>query len=199
MSEEKYETNEVGQDNQEQVFCYERDFYVFSNFSAFQLVWRDERFPTSEHAYQYESFVPIVKIENIDESTTDDKNTIVKSAVVGMSLQDVIDGSLVRTRIRKAPSAHIAFKIAQENKHLQDTQWPDVKFERMKTILKAKAEQHEYVMRKLEQSGDREIVEDSWRDSTWGWGENRQGDNLLGQAWMEVREELLGVPVPKPR
>lgn len=31
---------------------YEREFYVFSNFSSFQVEWRGKLWPTSEHAYQ---------------------------------------------------------------------------------------------------------------------------------------------------
>ncbi len=35
---------------------YEREFYVFSNFSSFQFVWRGMLWPTSEHAYQAAHF-----------------------------------------------------------------------------------------------------------------------------------------------
>ena len=60
----------------------------------------------------------------------------------------------------------------------------------MKDILKAKVFQHSYVRRKLVQTGDRELIEDSWRDSFWGWGPDKDGQNHLGKLWMEVREEL---------
>ena len=59
----------------------------------------------------------------------------------------------------------------------------------MKEILKSKIEQHPYVLKKLIQSGNREIIEDSWRDSFWGWGKNKDGQNILGKLWMELREE----------
>lgn len=35
---------------------YEREFYVLSNFSSFQVDWRGRRWPTSEHAYQAAHF-----------------------------------------------------------------------------------------------------------------------------------------------
>ncbi len=35
---------------------YEREFYVFSNFSSFQVEWRDRVWQTSEHAYQASHF-----------------------------------------------------------------------------------------------------------------------------------------------
>jgi hypothetical protein len=60
----------------------------------------------------------------------------------------------------------------------------------MKDILRAKVEQHPYVKKKLFESGNRELVEDSWRDSYWGWGPNKDGENHLGKLWMEVRNEF---------
>ena len=35
---------------------YPREFYVFENFSSFQVDWRGRRWPTSEHAYQAMKF-----------------------------------------------------------------------------------------------------------------------------------------------
>ena len=60
----------------------------------------------------------------------------------------------------------------------------------MLDILRAKVQQHEYVRRKLLATGDRELVENSWRDDFWGWGPNRDGQNKLGKLWMKVRAEL---------
>lgn len=96
----------------------------------------------------------------------------------------------VRSAIRGAPSAHEAFKIAERNKSLRRPDWDDVKVGIMLNILRAKAAQHLYVRRKLLDTGDRELVEDSWRDDFWGWGPNRDGQNMLGRLWMQVRAEL---------
>ena len=60
----------------------------------------------------------------------------------------------------------------------------------MKEILLAKAQQHTYVRRKLLSTGTRELIENSWRDNFWGWGPDREGQNMLGVLWMEVREQL---------
>ncbi len=35
---------------------YEREFYVFSNFSSFAVKWKGRKWPTSEHAYQAAKF-----------------------------------------------------------------------------------------------------------------------------------------------
>ena len=95
--------------------------------------------------------------------------------------------------IRDAPSAHEAYKIAERNKPLRRPDWDSVKVDIMRGILRAKAKQHEYVRRKLLDTGDRELVEDSWRDDFWGWGPDRNGQNMLGRLWMEVRDELRGI------
>jgi ribA/ribD-fused uncharacterized protein len=100
--------------------------------------------------------------------------------------------SVHQNAIRHARSAHDAFKYAEEHKADRRAFWDDEKVEVMRRILWAKVEQHEYVRRKLLQTGTRKLVENSWRDSFWGWGENRDGQNMLGQIWMEIRERLAG-------
>jgi len=157
-----------GLDTPAQVFFYEQDFYVLSNFSSFNLKWHGRTFPTSEHAYHWSRFS------------------------LGWMLgdADATEAGRIAELVMKAPSAHEAFKIAQEHKDLQHPGWPVEKIGTMRAILRAKAEQHEYVRRKLLATGDRELVENSWRDDFWGWGPNRDGHNTLGKLWMEVRTEL---------
>ena len=60
----------------------------------------------------------------------------------------------------------------------------------MRQILEAKVSQHEYVRRKLLETGDRYLVENSWRDDFWGWGLKGDGRNELGKLWMKIREEI---------
>jgi ribA/ribD-fused uncharacterized protein len=156
-------------DTAEQVFFYEQDFYVLSNFSAFTIMWQTwpreglVRFDTSEAAYHWEKF---------------------RVGIPSAQHYKILDD------IRTAPSAHEAFKIANRFKPLRRPDWDDVKVGIMRDILWAKAEQHEYVKRKLLATGDRELVEDSWRDDYWGWGPNRDGQNMLGKIWMEIRSEI---------
>lgn len=92
--------------------------------------------------------------------------------------------------IHDARSAHEAFKIAEHYKDQVYPGWHDIKIEIMKKILKAKINQHKYVLKKLMDTGHRTIIEDSWRDSFWGWGPNKNGKNMLGILWMEIRNEL---------
>jgi ribA/ribD-fused uncharacterized protein len=161
-------------DTNKEVFFYEQEFYVLSNFSSFNLRWENKVFMTSEHAYQWEKF-------NF-YSPRDNLKTRRQRFRVAYS-------------IWQAPSAHMAYTIAQQERHLRRPDWdnPDVKVHLMRSILVAKALQHGYVYRKLLETGDRELIEDSWRDDFWGWGPNRTGKNMLGKLWMDVREELRGL------
>lgn len=93
--------------------------------------------------------------------------------------------------IRTAPSAHEAFKLAEKNKAHRRADWDEVKVDIMYAILMAKTTQHEYVKRKLLATGNRLLVEDSWRDDFWGWGPNRDGQNMLGKTWMQVRDFFI--------
>ena len=144
-------------DNDKQVFFYEQEFYVLSNFSAFQIYWKGILFPTSEHVYHWEKFISRPDIQDL---------------------------------ILKAKSAHDAFKIAEACKNYRNKNWDDIKVRIMFNILVAKINQHEYVKRKLLQTGDRQLIEDSWRDDFWGWGPNKDGANNLGKLWMRIREEI---------
>lgn len=103
-------------------------------------------------------------------------------------------GMLIQQDILYAPSAHEAFKLAEQNKSARRKDWDDVKVGIMIGILRAKAAQHEYVKRKLIETRDRYLCENSWRDDFWGWGPNRDGKNMLGKLWMEVRSEFIAEP-----
>lgn len=144
-------------DTPTQVFFYEQDFYVLSNFSAFRLGWQGHYFDTSEAAYHWEKFP---------------------------------DHPTIQRHIMLSDSAHGAFKLAERYRAARRKDWDAVKVDIMRCILYAKAEQHEYVCHKLLATGNRELIEDSSRDDFWGWGPNRDGQNMLGKLWMEIRAEL---------
>ena len=60
----------------------------------------------------------------------------------------------------------------------------------MEDIIRAKVSQHGYIREKLIETGTREIIEDSHKDSFWGRGPDFKGRNELGKVWMKIREEL---------
>lgn len=148
------------------VDIYEREFYPLSNFSAFNVMWKRIRFDTSEHVYHYEKFMDTNGAPHLG----------------GVKHQDFIMNSM---------SAHDAFKYAEAHKADRRPDWDSVRVDVMREILIAKASQHEYVRRKLMETENRLIVECSWRDDFWGWGPKRDGKNMLGILWMEIRDKQL--------
>ena len=97
----------------------------------------------------------------------------------------------IAKQILEARSAHQALTLSREYKELINADWwAQNKVPIMLNILRHKANQHEYVRRKLLETGDRRLVEDSWRDDFWGWGPNKDGLNMLGVLWEQVRAVL---------
>lgn len=92
--------------------------------------------------------------------------------------------------IFSARSAHDALMLAIEHQSKMRVGWEDEMVTVMKDICRHKLEQHPYLQRKLQESGDAELVEDSPKDSVWGRGADWQGRNELGKIWMELRAEI---------
>lgn len=92
--------------------------------------------------------------------------------------------------IHGLPSAHAAYTFMRNNRATERASWSDEKRDVMYDIVRHKLGQHAYVQSQLLRTGDALIVEDSPKDSFWGWGPDRKGRNELGKIWMELREEL---------
>ena len=94
----------------------------------------------------------------------------------------------IADKIKHSHSAHEAQKIMFLNidkvKYSQEEQTVI-----MEELLRLKIEQNPYVKKKLLETKDYLIVEDSPKDSFWGWGPNRDGNNQLGKLWMKLRDE----------
>ena len=103
----------------------------------------------------------------------------------------------IRQEIQNARSSHDAMKLAKityNNQKRKD--WHDIKLQIMEDIVRAKLSQHFYIQKKILQTGDRELIENSPRDSFWGWGPNKDGENHLGKIWMKLRDELRAGKIP---
>lgn len=97
----------------------------------------------------------------------------------------------IAKEIAECFSAHEAQKIAYANKDKQNPNWDEIKVDIMEELLRLKLEQNPYVKKKLLQTKDYIICEDSPKDVFWGIGLNRDGQNQLGKLWMKLRSELL--------
>ena len=94
----------------------------------------------------------------------------------------------IADEIKNSHSAHEAQKIRfkYENKIRKE---PQEILRLMEEILRCKIDQNPYVKQKLLETKDYTIVEDSPKDSYWGWGIDRTGNNQLGKLWMKLRED----------
>lgn len=83
--------------------------------------------------------------------------------------------------------------------------WAQIKYTRMRKVLRAKFSQHEDLRQVLLSTGDARLVEVGRVDSPVNrtWGEvNGKGQNMLGVLLMELRTELRtksGKAKPKPK
>lgn len=91
--------------------------------------------------------------------------------------------------IVNARSAHDAKQIAKEHKHLRRSDWDKVKLEIMEKIVRAKHAQHPFIQKRLLETEEMLMVENSPKDSFWGRGPDWEGENHLGKIWMKIRQE----------
>ena len=79
--------------------------------------------------------------------------------------------------------------------------WDSVKDDIMLKALRCKFAQHPNLMKKLWETGDRELIEHTTNDSYWAdGGGGGKGLNKLGKLLMKVRDEIVevGGPFRKP-
>ncbi len=87
-------------------------------------------------------------------------------------------------------SSDEARRIAHRNEDKVVANWDDIKLDFMEKFLRTKLEQNLFVKKKLLETKDYLICEDSPIDSFWGIGEDKRGRNELGKIWMKLRAEL---------
>ncbi len=98
------------------------------------------------------------------------------------------DHKEISEQIKNSYSAHEAQKIMHEN--INKVKYSkEEKLVLMEKLLKLKIEQNPYVLKKLLETKNYTIMEDSPKDNYWGCGINREGENNLGKLWMKLREE----------
>jgi len=100
--------------------------------------------------------------------------------------------------LAKTPTA--AKNLGRAVGNYDDAVWAGVRYGIMKQGLMLKVAQHASIKAALQDTGDAVLAEASPVDAIWGIGmsattakgvETWPGMNLLGKAWMEVREEEL--------
>ena len=97
-------------------------------------------------------------------------------------------------------SAKQAKMLGRKVKNYDDSKWEKIRYEKMKKVLSVKFKDN-FLRKSLLSTGDRLLVEASPMDKIWGIGMNENnihaenperwlGQNLLGKALMEVRQEI---------
>lgn len=95
-------------------------------------------------------------------------------------------------KVRLARSPREADVVANENKQYDDPLWRQKRVAIMAEIVRAKYDQHPLIQETLLSSGTMPIIETNDNDSFWGWGPDKKGENVLGDIWMRLREEVVG-------
>jgi ribA/ribD-fused uncharacterized protein len=116
------------------------------------------------------------------------KNVIWMTSEHAYQAEKFTDKEIIK-EIKEARSAHDSKKIAQKYQNKVRSDWENVKLCVMEEIIRAKLKQHPFIQKRLKQSEEREIIEDSHKDSFWGWGPNKDGENHLGRIWMKLRDD----------
>jgi len=142
------------------VLFYTDRYYMLDNFSAFSVYIDGYCYTTIEHAYQAAKFLP--------------------------------HRPALADAVRAANSPHVAKNLAHSPGYLENVgfDWDARKVSVMQRLLRGKVSQHELVRKRLLETGDRLLVEDSPTDSFWGRGADYTGQNMLGVLWMNIRKQL---------
>ncbi|EKD70660.1 MAG: hypothetical protein ACD_46C00456G0006 [uncultured bacterium] len=114
--------------------------------------------------------------------------------------QKFLEGSKEHQEIIGQPSADLARqKAAELFKNLSNSQknaWYDSSYEAMVNVIRIRAQQDQVFRQLLLATGTNYILEDTYKgpggkpDAKWGGGADGQGENLLGIALMQVRNEI---------
>jgi ribA/ribD-fused uncharacterized protein len=115
-----------------------------------------------------------------------------------MNMGDIYTATL----IMKAPTPAEAKALGRTVKPYDDAQWSAVRYDIMVEGIRIKMEAFPVLAEQLKATKGRFIGEASPYDAIWGIGvavdhatandpAQWKGENLLGRAWMRVREELL--------
>lgn len=98
----------------------------------------------------------------------------------------------LQERIRKAPTARMAFDITREtgNDRFKDPNWDNTKYQSMLKVVRAKFNQP-HLQTLLLDTKNAVLVENAGaNDAVWGAGADYMGTNHLGRILMHVRDEL---------
>lgn len=164
----------------------------FSNFSNHEVNLYGAKWPTSEHAFQAMKFWPhrpdlIVAIRAL--------STPKEAAAAGRNRVNPIhkdwDNDVPSLRVSRLPDADHPLLQPEDGLRHQEGLFNRVKDVIMYEICYAKFTQHPALRSLLMNTRGHAIIEESKRDSYWGWGADHTGENKLGRVLMAIRDSLM--------
>ncbi|MEX0598268.1 MAG: NADAR family protein, partial [Candidatus Paceibacterota bacterium] len=172
----------IGDDTTIKFYEKKNPYYEFSNYSEYSVTIEGKSYKTTEHYYQAKKFL----YEGANCSNYEYAELIRSQKTPNMA-------RILGTQETKQNFAWVKplrIKIDEYNgKVIPDPDWDLHKVDVMRVALKHKFEQHPRLARILNETGDKEIIEDSPRDYFWGIGRLGNGQNWLGKLLMELRNK----------
>lgn len=155
------------------------DHFQFSNYYPTKIVIKGITYPSSEHYYQSQKFI-------YDGAS---KRSIEYGMIVTTAKTPNISRELASQKIKGGYKWRTDLNeiIRQHRDVMIDKDWDARKDNVMRKVVYQKFVQHENLRKILLETGNRELIEASPRDSYWGEGKNKNGLNMLGTILMEVR------------
>ena len=148
-------------------------------------IWMSEKFDEIIGFYPRE-FYPLDNFSSFKVKVNGYLYSLLEEAFQSMLF--LPDHKEISEQIKNSYSAHEAQKIMHEN--INKVKYSNKeKLVLMEKLLRLKIEQNPYVLKKLLETKNYTIMEDSPKDNYWGCGINREGENNLGKLWMKLREE----------
>jgi len=165
---------------------------VFSNFSRHEVHVYGARWPTSEHAFQAMKFWPhrpelVVTIRSLPspKPAANAGRTTVIPVHTDWDLEDTA------LRVSRLPDADQPVLHTDDGFIHEELLFSRTKDVVMYEVCFAKFTGHPTLRSKLLETRGQAIIEASDRDSYWGWGPDRKGENKLGRVLMAIRDALL--------
>ena len=175
--------------NKEFILFYEakeKPYGVFSNYSLSPITINKKLYDSVEHFYQSSKYENEYS-EVIRKASTPNKARILARQELCFQYKWQLELNEI---IKLNQAKGITLKSMRPD-------WEERKDEIMYQGLQAKFTQHPSLKSLLVNTGDKILVENSPRDSYWGWGKNQKGENKLGLLLMKLREEFTNSTTTK--
>jgi N-glycosidase YbiA len=143
--------------------------------------------------YFYESDKPYFEFTNFARYPIDLDGKVWPTSEHYYQAQKFTQHPALQEQIRKTNAPRDIFNLAQQNKASVDADWQKKSVSVMLKAVRAKFDQHPQLAQLLQNTQTDVLVENAGKnDAFYGAGADGNGQNLLGQILMRVRDELQG-------